>query len=234
MRFWYVNSLILSIMLFITTGQALFAQTKLPADAATGMISYKFKLETDRATKSKVLLRQVADWFKQNAEVFTRSNTVDTGHQVMTDKKRNESKEAVQQQFANTKPLQSIDPESDRLSGKGIIKYTGLANGCIRLFYVQYNIVITVSDGVVTGDISNFRYSHFNPRTYQSQPVFNWSGSMPCDNVNTVEYIRDCEACHSEFNTFYTFLNTNAEEVINNLKTFMKSEKGITMNTDLN
>jgi hypothetical protein len=55
---------------------------------------------------------------------------------------------------------------------------------------------------------------------------------MPCDNVNTVEYIKDCEACHSEFNTFYTFLNANAEEVINNLKTFMKSEKGITMNAD--
>jgi hypothetical protein len=121
------------------------------------MISYKFKLETDRATKSKVLLRQVADWFKQNPEVFTRSNTADTGHLVITDKKRNESKESVQQQFANTKPLQSIDPESDRLSGKGIIKYTGLANGCIRLFYIQYSIIITVSDGVVTGDISNLQ-----------------------------------------------------------------------------
>lgn len=216
------------------TGQGLFAQTKLPTDAATGLISYKFRLEIDRGTKSKTLLKQVSDWFKQKPEVFTHSNTPDTAKVTATDKKRSESKEALLQQFANATPLQSIDPESDRLNGKGILRYAGGTNSCIRLFYLQYSIVITVSDGVVNGEVSNFRYSHFNPRTFQSQPVFNWSGMMPCDNVNTLEYIKDCEACHAEFNTFYTFVNTNAEELIDNLRIFMKANKAITMNGDLN
>ncbi len=225
-----IKALILTVAMLFATAHALFSQNLLPTDPATGKVSYKFSIELDRAYKEKAVYNMVRDWFSQNAEQFTRSNTIDTGGVVLADKKRSDARAAVLQEFDNTKPLQTLDPESNRLSGKGILKYTGPANGCIRLFYIQYSVVITVSGQTITGDVSNFAYNHFNPRTFQSQPVFNWSGMMPCDNVNTLEYIKDCEACHTEFNTFYKFLNNDTEELINSLRLFVRATKGITMN----
>jgi hypothetical protein len=221
--------LIFPVLLCLVTVQSLSAQTKLPLDSISGKIAYKFTIELDKTYKDKALFQLIRDWFRQNPEIFTRSNTPDTGKVVFTDKKRNDSRNAIIKEFTNAKPLQSIDAETNRLSGKVMLRYTGGVNGCIRLFYIQYSVVLTVIEGKVTGEFSNFVYKHYNPRTYQEQPVFNWSGMMPCDEVNTLEYLMDCEACHKEFNGFYAFLNSDAEELINNLLSFSKKAKGVTM-----
>lgn len=222
------------VVTLLVTNSALYAQDKLPFDSGTGKISYKFSIELDKSFKKRTVYALVQDWFNQQPELFSRSNTVDTVKSVVVDKKRNENKEAVQREFANLSPLQHTDPESDRLSGKVILKYTGTNNGCIRLFYVQYAIILIVQDNKLTGEICNIRYNHFNPRTYLSQPVFNWSGMMPCDDVNTLEYLKDCEACHVEFSTFYSFLNKDTNELINSLRDFMKANKTLTLNSTPN
>lgn len=206
------------------------AQEKLPYDEAQKRIVYKFSIEADKSYKKKVLYDLLQDWFTQQPELFSRSNTNDTIRNNTSDKKPNENKEAVLHEFANHTPLQHTDPESNRLSGKVILKYTGGSNGCIRMFYVQYAMVIVVQDNKVTGEVCNICYNHFNPRTYQLQPVFNWSGQMPCDAINTLEYIKDCEVSHAEFNTFYSFLNKDINELINSLRDFLKQNRSVSLN----
>ncbi len=216
--------------MLLASHAVLQAQEKLPYDAASGRIVYKFSVDADKSVKKKALYNLLQDWFYQNTELFSRSNTTDTLKSA--DKKKNENKEAVLREFANLTPLQHTDPESDRLSGKVILKYTGNSNGCIRLFYVQYALVIIVEDNKLTGEVCNIRYNHFNPKTYQIQPVFNWSGQMPCDEVNTLEYLKDCEVCHDEFAKFSLFLNKDVEELLNSLRSFVKANRAVSLNVN--
>ena len=226
---FYKTGFVCAIILLASHG-VLQAQEKLPYDAASGRIVYKFSLEVDKTVKKKALYNLLQDWFYQNTELFSRSNTTDT--LKTADKKKSENKEAVQREFANLTPLQHTDPESDRLSGKVIMKYTGSRNGCMRLFYVQYALVIIVEDNKLTGEVCNIRYNHFNPKTYQTQPVFNWSGQMPCDEVNTLEYLKDCEVCHDEFAKFSSFLNSDVEELLNSLRSFVKVNRAVSLNVN--
>ena len=226
---FYKTGFVCAIMLLASHG-VLQAQEKLPYDAASGRIVYKFSLEADKTVKKKALYSLLQDWFYQNTELFSRSNTTDT--LKTADKKKNENKEAVLREFTNLTPLQHTDPESDRLSGKVIMKYTGSSNGCMRLFYVQFALVIIVEDNKLTGEVCNIRYNHFNPKTYQTQPVFNWSGQMPCDEVNTLEYLKDCEVCHDEFAKFSSFLNSDVEELLNSLRSFVKANRAVSLNVN--
>jgi hypothetical protein len=226
---FYKISLACAVML-LASHAVLQAQEKLPYDAASGRIVYKFSVDADKSVKKKALYNLLQDWFYQNTELFSRSNTTDT--LKTADKKKNENKEAVLREFANLTPLQHTDPESDRLSGKVIMKYTGSSNGCIRMFYVQYALVIIVEDNKLTGEVCNIRYNHFNPNTYQTQPVFNWSGQMPCDEVNTLEYLKDCEVCHDEFAKFSSFLNKDVEELLNSLRSFVKANRAVSLNVN--
>jgi hypothetical protein len=226
---FYKISLACAVML-LASHAVLQAQEKLPYDAASGRIVYKFSVDADKSVKKKALYNLLQDWFYQNTELFSRSNTTDTLKSA--DKKKNENKEAVLREFANLTPLQHTDPESDRLSGKVILKYTGNSNGCIRLFYVQYALVIIVEDNKLTGEVCNIRYNHFNPKTYQTQPVFNWSGQMPCDEVSTLEYLKDCEVCHDEFAKFSLFLNKDVEDLLNSLRSFVKANRAVSLNVN--
>ncbi len=157
----------------LLTSSVLCAQTKLPFDSVSGKVVYKYTWEVDKSLKKKAIYALVQDWFYQQPELFSRTNMPDTAKSVVQDKKRNENKEAVLREFANATPLQHKDPESDRLSGKVILKYTGSNNGCIRLFYVQYALVVIAQENKLNVEVCNIRYNHFNPRTYLAQPVFN-------------------------------------------------------------
>lgn len=221
---------VIAITLFFTvrTSGNLCAQAKLPVDEATGKISYKFSVEFDKAYTKQAVYDVVRDWLNSNPETFNRFNTPLVHSQ--NDTRKNENREAVLREFQNPNPLQFMDPESDRVSGKVILRYTGGANGCIRLFYIQYAIVMWAEGNTLKGEICNIRYNHFNPRTYQVQPVFNWSGMMPCDENNTLEYLKDCEACHAEFSSFYSFLNNDMQALIGALKDYIKTERGVAVN----
>ncbi|HLP51102.1 MAG TPA: hypothetical protein VK154_09485, partial [Chitinophagales bacterium] len=199
MPFAPIKTLLLSIIACALTASGLYGQNKLPYDSVMGKIAYNFTVEIDKPYKKEAMYRLIQEWLNQ-PEVFNRSNVAATAAPT-AEKAKSPNKEAVEREFANLTPLQSLDPESDRQSGKGIIKYAGNANGCIRLMYIQYAVIVIIEDNKLMCEVGYFKYNHFNPRNYQSMPVFNWSGLMPCDNVNTMEYLIGCEACHTEFST---------------------------------
>lgn len=213
----YQAALVLLVVL-LSAANALRGQSSLPVDSASGQVVYRFEIKAAHTQSKKMLYTLSETWLSEQVEKFSRSN--DTGNYVpaIPDKKQNENKAAVLKVFANPYPLQHTDPESDRLSGRVILKYTGKSGGCIRLFYVQYAVVIVAEEEKLNIEFCNFRYNHFNPRSYQTQPVFNWSGMMPCDEINTLEYLKDCEQCHAEFADFYNFLNRDVESLFTSLR----------------
>jgi hypothetical protein len=205
------------------------AQTKLPVDKETGKVSYKFTVDLDRSYKTEATYAFAQDWMKQNPGMFQRGNQAAP---KLAPSDTNGQKAAVLKLFTNTTPLQAVDPESNRVSGKIVTRYAGGGNGCIRLMYLQYSIVLVAKGNKLHGEITNIVYNHFHPRSYQPQPVFNWSGQMPCDQVNTLEYIQGCESCAAEFQNFYLFLDADMFELINNLRDYAKTSKGVATTGD--
>ena len=224
------KTVLVSVAFLLAGSDVSLAQNQLPVNGTTGLISYRFTFDFDKNSKKETLYNLAKDWFYEHPEVFVRSNTRDTLKPYSKDQKINANIGAVLHEFKNEEPLQHEDPESDRLSGKVILKYNGSNTGCIRLFYVQCSIVLVAKGNQLIGEVSNFRYNHFNPRTYQIQPVFNWSGNMPCDEISTLESLRDCESCHDEFNKFYSFLTDDTNALIVSIRDYMKANKAVCIN----
>jgi hypothetical protein len=229
MGLFAAKRLLLTIILGVLTAPALYAQVKLPIDPATRMVSYTYSIETDKPIKKQALYQLVQDWLAQT-QLFNKANN--TAVVKVTDKNSIENKAAAEKEFANPTPLQFVDPESDRLSGKGILRYNGQQGGCIKLFYVQYAVIVIVEDNKLTCQISHFKYNHFHNRNYQPLPVYNWSGNMPCDQVNTLEYLTECESNPTEFSTFYTYINAHAEELNQSLRDFIRTGKAVATNAN--
>lgn len=209
------------------------AQSVLPYDSVTGKTVYQFTIEMDKSYKKDALFQLVQDWYAADATQFNRSNVCDTAT-VATEKKKNENREAVMKEFQNNSPLQALDPEGNRVTGKVITRYCKPGNDCMRLFYVQYFVVINVQDNRLSCEINDIRYNHFNPRTFTLQRIFNWSNTGNCDPINTIEYLRNCEQCHDEFNGFAAFLNTDISDLMYNLRDFLKENKALTLNAASN
>lgn len=204
----------------------------LPYDSVTGKTIYNFTIELDKSLKKDALYQLVQDWYAADAAQFNRTNLCDTTTPV--EKKKNENKEAVLKEFRNDFPLQAVDPEGSRIAGKVITQYCRPQNSCMRLLYVQYFVIINVQDNRLNCQINDIRYNHFNPKTYTLQRIFNWSNTGNCDPINTIEYLRNCEQCHDEFNGFASFLNSDISDLMYNLRDFLKENKALTLNTTSN
>ena len=104
----------------------------------------------------------------------------------------------------------------------------------MKLFYVQYFVVINVEEHRLNCEINDIRYNHFNQKTYLPQRIYNWGGTGSCDPISTIEYLRDCEQCHDEFNGFASYLNSDISDLIYNLSDFLKTNKALVLNTSSN
>lgn len=224
MGLFAAKRLLFAVMLGLLTTPALYAQVTLPIDPATRMVSYTYTIPTDKPVKKQALYQLVQDWLAQTP-LFNKANS--TAVVKVTDKNSMENKAAAEKEFTNLTPLQFVDPESDRISGKGIIRYNGQAGGCIKLFYVQYAVIVIVEDNKLTCQISHFKYNHFHNRNYQPLPIYSWSGNTPCDQVNTLEYLTECENSHTEFSAFYSYINAHAEELNQSLTDFIRTGKSV-------
>ena len=209
------------------------AQQILPFDSVSKKISYQFTIETDKSDKQDALYALTQDWFHDHVEQFTRTNTNDTTP-LLTDKKKIENRDAVLNEFKNDFPLQSIDPASNRMTGKVITKYTGKNFGCIRLMYMEYFLVMEVQNHRINISINDIRYNHFNPKNFQPVRIYSYNVTSSCDYVNTLEYLKDCENCHEEFNGFYSYLNYDINELVVDLSNYIKANQSLPLKASTN
>ena len=216
-------------MLLLVLASSVFAETKLPVDAATQKVVFKTTLPLRSGVSTDAAFTLAEEWFKSNREQFSRVNrpVVSPSEKASFAKQH----QAVDKEFENNTPLQSLDPASNRLVGKVILQYNGNRGGTIQHLYVQCSLILEIEEHQMQVRVTDITYNHYNMNTYQPQRFLNYSNSNACDAVNYIEYLMDCEQSHEEFSAFNDFFNRDVKALFNNLDTFMKGNKALTLNS---
>lgn len=205
------------------------AQSSLPVNAATHKVSYRFTVPVSTGFSKENAFEMLQGWVAKNGRVFTRTNDVFAMNAAGNDNNRNFT--ALEQTFSNVQPLQSIDPESNRLAARVMVKYQGAkAGGCLQVMYVQYYLVLTVKDGAIETEVTDIRYNHFNKKNFGLMRINSWSDYTSCEAISTIEYLVENEHCHDEFCAFATFLNNDVAKLQTQLAAFVESNEALTLN----
>ena len=193
------------------------AGTGLPIDAVSGEIVYKqsFKLHANYTDGDVYNLVQT--WFADPGK-FTCQNGECTAVP-------GKNKTTVEEQFNNSKPLQSLDPSSGRMTGKGLIKYFGAPSSNISLLYMEYYVVVEVKNHQLTATISKIKYHHFNRQTYLVKPIYKWQGGKPIDSADKFENLVNSNIDNKEIEHLSAFVNQNMEQLFTDLCGFLKMQK---------
>lgn len=218
-----------SLLLLLALASSAIAETKLPVDAATKKVVFKTTLPLRTGVSTDAAFSLAEEWFKSNREQFSRTNrSVSSSSERATFAAQHQ---AVDKEFENNTPLQSLDPASNRLVGKIIMQYHGNPGGTIHHLYVQCNLILEIEDHQLQLRVTDITYNHFNRNSYQPQRFLNYSNSNACDAVNYIEYLMDCEQSQGEFSVFNEFFNQDVKALFSNLDTYMKGNKALTLNS---
>jgi len=219
---------ILSFLMLAVLAQSISAQTSLPKDKATGKITYRFSIPINGNVSKGAAYEMVSNWFGSHTKEFTRSNTSVTPENICG---VNTSRLAeVEHEFKNTAPVQSLDPESNRIVVRVVTKYFGENGGTIHALYLQSYMIVTVGEHEITCELTDFRYNHFNEHSFQFKRIQNWGNSTSLDPVATLEYLVENEQSHTEFGKFFSFFNKDVNQMITHFSNAVKTGGALTMN----
>lgn len=216
-------------LVFLLAYSSISAQSLLPYDSATAKVTYSYSIKRDKRMTNDAAYKVVQDWFEQNSCEFKRCNLNQYG--CISQNVNTKNLAEVEKVFANASPLQSIDPESNRITGKVSLKYTGDALGILKVLYLEYFMIVTVNEKTIDCQITDIRYNHFNPKSFLLQRINNWSDFTSLEPVNTLEYLDQNQKCSSDFGKFACFLNDDMDRLYNHLGNYVKSAKSLSLNT---
>ena len=220
-----MKTILLSLISLVAISFSGMAQTTLPTDA-TGKVSYRFSLPVEANVSEEEAYTIAQGWFANHTASCNRTNVSNENLESVNTKSRAE----VNTEFKNATPLQSLDPSSNRMTAKVITKYFGGTGSNIHVIYLQYYLTVRVENHQLLCEVSDIRYNHFNERSYRFQRVLNWSNTSALDAVNTIEYLVANQQSPAEFNKFYSFLNTDVNQLFNQLTGFVKANQSLTQN----
>jgi hypothetical protein len=203
-------------LLLVTAGALKsFAGMNIPVDPATGEVVYKktFKLSDSYSADDAYLM--VQDWFNEGVGKFTSQNT-ESG--------KSEKGMAL---FDNSHPLQSLDNESRRMTGKGVVKFYGGFNSSINLVYVEYYILLEVHSNQLTATISQMQYHHVNRHNGNALLIYNWQGGKPFDSADKFHKLLNTSSYNKDIDELGSFLNKDIAKLLNNLGTFLKGKNAL-------
>lgn len=222
----YMNpqKLILLTVLFFSPLAFCFAGSNVPMDIASGAVVYKQTFHLSSSLSEEAIYEIAQNWFNDPSQ-FTRENEA-----VPFDKSQLKNKQIVDKAFDNSRPLQSIDPESKRIAGRGLVKYAGSNTSFIQLLYIEYYIVIEVKGHDLVATISNLKYHHINRKTYAPMAIYNWSGSKPSDAADTFENLVQSQSNTEEINKLCSYLNSDMQDLFGNLKSLLENNKALASN----
>lgn len=218
----------LSFLMLSVLANCLSAQTTLPKDKTTGKVAYRFSIPGNSNVSNEDAYEKASNWFSGHAKEFTRSNSSTAPENMPGVNVMNLAE--VAHEFKNTEPVQSLDPASNRFTVRVVTKYFGENGGNIHALYLQYYMVVSVADHKINCELSDFRYNHFNERSYRFKRILNWSNSTSLDPVGTLEYLAENEQSHAEFSKFYSFLNRDVSQVIEHFTGAVKSSGVLALN----
>lgn len=193
------------------------AQTALVTQP-NGDVVYKQSFKVSGVQSDEEIYRLVQQWFDASATQFTRQNI------AAPDAPNSKNKQAVDEAFNNSVPVQSIDPDSKRISARGLTRYYGgSVSSCINMLYLEYYVVVQVNNKEVTATVCNIRYHHFNRKSYAAQPIYNWMGSKPCDAADKFERLMSGAVCSDELTALCAFLGQDMANLLAGLKANLKT-----------
>lgn len=209
---------LLVISLFALVGRAQTALITQP----NGDVVYKQTFKVNGSQSDEQIYSLVQQWFEGSTDKFTRQNANQPEAPSNT-----KNKQAVDEAFNNSVPLQSFDPESRRISARGLTRYYGGGSSCINMLYLEYYVIVQVSNKEVTATVCNIRYHHFNRKSYAAQPIYSWMGAKPCDAADKLERLLSGSVCTDDLTALCSFLGQDMADLLADLKANLKT-KGLT------
>lgn len=201
-----------------------YAGSSFAINVASGEVVYKrtFKVHTDFTDEDAFTL--VQNWFNSDASKFTCQNTEGPNTSC-------KNKTEVEEAFNNPQPLQSLDPSSGRMSGRGLLKYYGNAASTIGVLYMEYYLLIEINGHQVTATISRMKYHHYNQHTYAAKPIYSWQGGKPLDSADKLANLLASDQSETrDIIDVGNFVNENAEKLFNDLELFLQNKRVLSEN----
>lgn len=203
------------------------AQTVLQINTATQKAGCQFSIPFSEPLTREFAFHVLQKNMIANPHMFTRSNDLFAVNSGNSSKNFME----LEQEFANIVPVQSIDPESNRIVVRIMLKYHSPSTSrCLQVMYVQYYLVVTVTDNSLEMEVSDIRYNHFSKANYRLMRITSWSDYTSCDPISTMEYLIQNENCHADFNAFAVFFNTDTKQLKTQIAALVKGGSSLTLN----
>jgi hypothetical protein len=215
--------LIASLCTCLSLGKS-FGAMNAGHDPSTGEVVYREHFKLSSEINNEQAFELIQKWFTQNPAKFTHQNIEQTGVNG------GDNKAAVEQAFKNAQPLQSIDPESNRVVGRSVVKYYGNSNSSIKVMYIEYYVVLEIHGHDLTATIKQIKYHHFNAH-YAAQVIYNWQGGKPFDSSDKFETLTSSPNSSADISNVNTFLNNDMTQLLNDLKMSLKGGNVLASNS---
>ncbi|MDR0692422.1 MAG: DUF4468 domain-containing protein [Prevotellaceae bacterium] len=201
----------------IISWNALFAQVNLPMDDS-GEIVFSGVVQTKNSLTADNIFDNAKEWLSTKSANFNRSNSEKNmqGTNVWLGTKKSNF-ENIDALFKNDEPLKLSDKEEKKIIGKIVNKYTGGTTGCIRVIYLEYDLIMEIRDGRYRYKIINFTYTHYNQAQGKQSQIYGWKDEGNCKSKGALTGLLSCEHCGKEFDKFYTYINSDMAKFIDEM-----------------
>jgi hypothetical protein len=202
------------------------SQNQLPVDSASAKVLFKEIFEFDSTYTSDQLYKSAKEWYLTSVNQLNRSSAdknFNAGNMLLGAQKSNSS--LLDQLYLIEKSLVLEEPEDKKLIGKGVLKYSGGTMGCIRIFYLNFDVKTFIKDSRMKIEITNFTYNHYNQVSMTKSQIYGWNDSGPCMSQNTIESLMTCDRCAREFEKFYTYIKEDMPKIMISIKEYIQANK---------
>jgi hypothetical protein len=198
----------------IISWNTLFAQVNFPMDDS-GEIVFSGVVQTKNDLSADKIYDNAKEWLSTKSANFNRSNSEknNQGAAVLLGVKKSNF-ENVDALFKNDNPLKLSDKEEKKIVGKIVNKYTGGNTGCVRVIYLEYDLIIEIKDGRYRYKFANFIYTHYNQVKAQQAQIYGWKDEGNCKSKGALTGLLSCEHCEKELNKFYSYINSDVSKLI--------------------
>lgn len=212
-----MKKITLTLVLILTFGLC-FSQTDFPKND-DGEISFSEVVKTNNDLSEAEIYENFKEWISTKSSNFNRSNAEKNaqGSEVWlgTTKSNFQHVDAL---FDNDDPLKLSDKETKKIIAKIVNKYTGGTMGCIRVVYLEYDLIVKIKDGRYKYEIENFVYTHYNQASGKQIQMYGFKDEGDCKSKGDLSELLLCTRCKKEFQKFYSYLKTDITDLVVEMK----------------
>ncbi len=220
-----INLFVLLFVLLCSLRTLVYGQTELPLDD-NQMVNFSAVVSIDSSVSANRIFNVAKEFFSTNIQNFNRSNSEKNfqGSNVWlgTPKKNAEQVDLL---YRNDEPISLSEKDQKKIIARVVNKYTGGTMGCIRVLYIEFDIILRAKNGRYKYEFTNFIYTHYNQASMQQSQIYGMSDKGLCNSKNTLENLLKCDRCNREFEKFYTYLKSDTESLISEMKKYIKENK---------